>query len=254
MPNSDAALSPADRTHNGAVAGDGNDQSTPLSVRLVTDNRDLLERACTARFMAEVRSRALSLPVFRTYLAIERRFVVESARLLAAAALWSPDEPTLIQHVYAANHLVHDQLQYFSETLQRMGDSRPVSEAATDKAGELARLAREVVASGEYWRLVVLSYATENMYLKWCEATLPAVEPTTEIGRWVAMHTTTEFRARVGYLAGELDRSTPDGAVAEANQLYRDVIEAEIGFHEAPYADESTSRGPESTTRIAPHD
>ncbi|WP_162529380.1 hypothetical protein [Segeticoccus rhizosphaerae] len=187
--------------------------------------------------MVDIASGTLELSTFRAYLAIERRFVVESARLLAAAALRSPDEETLIQHVYAAHHLVHDQLRYFAETLQRVGDSGPVSTAALATAGGLARLAREVVASGDYWHPIVLSYATEHLYLTWCDATLPAVDPGTEVGRWVAMHTTSSFRGRVKYLASEVDRATPDGAAGQANRLYREVIEAEIRFHEAPYAD-----------------
>lgn len=191
--------------------------------------------------MSDIGSGTLGVSTFRTYLAIERHFVVESARLLASAALRAPDEETLIQHVYAAHHLVNDQLRYFSETLQRVGDSGPVSERALDTAGALAGLAREAVASGDYWPPIVLSYATEHMYLTWCEATLPAVDPTTEVGRWVAMHTTAAFRDRVGYLAGEVDRATPDDAADQANRLYRDVIKAEIRFHEAPYVDQSTS-------------
>jgi thiaminase/transcriptional activator TenA len=204
---------------------------------MVDDNHDLLARACTGRFMNDIASGTLELSTFRAYLAIERHFVVESARVLAATALRSPDEESLIQHVYAAHHLVHDQLRYFAETLQRVGDADPVSRAALATADGLARLAREVVASGDYWRPVVLSYATEHLYLTWCDATLPAVDPTTEVGRWVAMHTTSSFRDRVKYLAGEVDRATPDDAASQANRLYRQVIEAEIRFHEAPYAD-----------------
>ncbi len=209
-----------------------------LSARLVDENRDVLERACTARFMSEIRSGTLTASTFRTYLAIERHFVVESARLLAAAALRSPNEETLIQHVYAAHHLVQDQLRYFSETLRRVGDPGPVPAAGLDMAGALVGLAREVIASGDYWRPIVLSYATEHMYLTWCEATLPAVDPTTEIGRWVAMHTTAAFRNRVSYLADEVDRATPDGVADQANRLYRHVMAAEIRFHEAPYVDQ----------------
>lgn len=196
--------------------------------------------------MSEIRSGTLAVSTFRTYLAIERRFVVESARLLAAAALNSPDEEALIQHLYAAHHLVHDQLQYFAQTLDRVGDPGPMSDAALHHARALAGLACEVVASGDYWRLVLLSWATEHMYLTWCEATFPAADPTTEVGRWVAMHATAAFRDRVRYLAGEVNRATSDVAADKANRLYRDVLEAEIRFHEAPYVDQRTSdRAPE---------
>lgn len=213
-----------------------NRRSVSVSVRLVDENGDVLQRACTAQFMSDVGSGKLGASTFRTYLAIERHFVVESARLLSAAALRSPNEETLIRHVYAAHGLVHGQLQYFSEAFRRLGDPGPIPAAGLNTAGVLAGLAREVVASGDYWRLMVFSYATEHMYLTWCEATLPAVDLTTEIGRWVAMHTTTAFRERVGYLAREVDRATPDDVVDKANHLYRDVIEAEIRFHQAPYA------------------
>lgn len=227
------------RPHH-ALRPDGNRQATSLSARLVAENRDLLERACSARLVAEISAGTLDSSRFRSYLCIERHFVVESARLLAAAALRSPDEETLVQHVYAAHHLVHDQLRYFSEAVQRVGALGPVSGAALDMAGALAGLAREAVASGDYWRPIVLSYATEHMYLTWCVATLPAVDSTTEVGRWVAMHTTTAFRNRVGYLASEVDRGTPHDSADQANRLYRDVIMAEIRFHEAPYVEQGT--------------
>lgn len=227
--------------HVDGLRPDGNRQATSLSARLVIENRDVLERACGARFVSDIASGTLGASRFRSYLSIERHFVVESARLLAAAALRSPDEGALVEHVYAAHHLLHDQLQYFSEADQRVGAFGPLSEAALDTAAALTVLAREAVASGEYWPPIVLSYATEHMYLTWCEATLSTVDPTTEVGRWVTMHTTTAFRDRVGYLASEVDRATPHDCANQANRLYRDVIEAEIRFHEAPYVEESTS-------------
>ena len=206
-----------------------------LSARLVEDHRELLDRACTARFMTEVRDGTLATSTFRSYLAIERHFVVESARMLAAAALRSQDETALVGHLDAAHDLVHGQLDYFSETLARVGDPGPLSGPALERAGGLAELARRVVASGDYWRLIVLSFTTEHLYLTWCRATLPHVDPGTEAGRWVAMHTTTAFADRVHHLAGEVDRATPPDRADEAGQLYRAVLEAELTFHEAPY-------------------
>lgn len=240
MSSSDSVLC-TDAARNDGSSIDETTHPTSLSARLVDDNRDLLEKACTARFMNEINSGTLSGSTFRTYLAIERHFVVESARLLAAAALRSPSEESLIEHVYAAHHLLHDQLRYFSETLRSVGDASPASQAALDMAGALAALARESIAADDYWRPIVLSYATEHMYLKWCEAALAAVDSTTEVGRWVTMHTTAAFRGRVEYLASEVDRATPNAVADQANRLYRDAIEAEIRFHDAPYVDQSTS-------------
>ena len=236
MPNSSSALR-ADAPRSGGTRSDENWHMTALSARLVDYNHDLLERACTARFMNEMSTGTLNGSTFRAYLAIERHFVVESARLLAAAALRAPSEESLIQHVYAAHHLVHDQLRYFSETLPPADGAKPVPKAALDMAGALPELAQEVMATGDYWRSIVLSFATEHMYLTWCEVVLPAVDPTTEVGCWVRMHTTSAFRDRVEYLACEVDRATPPDAADQANRLYRKAIEAEIMFHNAPYID-----------------
>lgn len=223
-------------------------ETMSLSALLVRDNSSLLERACSARFMTEVRNKTLDVATFRNYLAIERHFVVESARLMAAAALRAPDETALVGHLDAAHDLVHGQLDYFSHALARVGDPGPISEPALEQARGLAELARHVVASGDYWRLIVLSFTTEHLYLTWCQAALPHIDPETEVGRWVAMHTTTTFSDRVRQLAGEVDRVTPPDAADQAGNLYRAVLEAELTFHEAPYLKAAVAADEETET------
>jgi len=223
---SDTGTTPASVDHETSLLGD----------ELITENRALIEKACSARFMREVRANSISTRHFSQYLLFESRFVMAAARLLAAAVQLAPDDSALINHAGALHDLVTEQRGYFRRAFEKLGEPRPPSPDAVAAAESLDQVARRVRERMRYTEIMVISYATEHLYLTWCTEAQRYVDPHQDSGVWVLMHTADAFVNRVRWLKDEIDSWTPASVNhVELSRLFAATIAAEIEFHESPY-------------------
>jgi thiaminase/transcriptional activator TenA len=78
------------------------------------------------------------------------------------------------------------------------------------------------------------------MYLTWCSTANKSPSSRGYIRDWVTLHAGGEFVQHVAWVRSEIDTRGP--TLTEARQtrlsaLFEEALEAEIAFHDAPYAD-----------------
>jgi len=96
-----------------------------------------------------------------------------------------------------------------------------------------------IAAHGAFEDIVTGMLAAEWAYHSWCEAASGKVQEPVAT-RWVALHVEPDFAAQVAWLKRTIDdhgpNLTPDHQ-ARLAALFGRVLDLEIAFHHAPYAD-----------------
>jgi thiaminase (transcriptional activator TenA) len=193
------------------------------------------------RFFREVATDAINDRVFSRYLRIEYGFVDTAARALGYAVAKAPSFQERRRLGLGLYGLVTDQEQVFVDAFERMGapHNERTSLAPQGLALPLHALFLKVAETEGYDEILACTLAAEWMYLTWCSAADKSPSSRGYIRDWVTLHAGGAFAEHVAWVRSELDTRGP--RLAEARQarlgvLFEEALQAEIAFHDAPYA------------------
>ena len=207
--------------------------------------RDHADRTWNAilghRFFREVATDAIDDRVFARYLRIEYGFVDTAARALGYAVAKAPSFRERRRLGLGLYGLVTDQEHVFVDAFDRMGapDNERTGLAPQGLALPLHALFLKVAETEGYEEILACTLAAEWMYLTWCSAADKSPSSRGYIRDWVTLHAGGAFAEHVAWIRSELDTRGP--RLAEARQarlgvLFEEALQAEIAFHDAPYA------------------
>ena len=193
------------------------------------------------RFFREVATDAIDDRVFARYLRIEYGFVDTAARALGYAVAKAPSFQERRRLALGLYELVTDQEQVFVDAFERMGapDNERTGLAPQGLALPLHALFLKVAETEGYEEILACTLAVEWMYLRWCSTANQSPSSRGTIRDWVALHAAGAFAEHVAWLRSEIDArgpALPDARQARLNALFEEALEAEIAFHDAPYA------------------
>jgi thiaminase (transcriptional activator TenA) len=194
------------------------------------------------RFFREIATDAIGDRVFARYLRIEYGFVDTAARALGYAVAKAPSFQERRRLGLGLYGLVTDQEQVFADAFERMG--APADErtglAPQGLALPLNTLFLKVAETAGYEEILACTLAAEWMYLTWCSAANQSPSSRGYIRDWVALHAGGAFAEHVAWVRSEIDTRGPmltDARQARLSALFEEALEAEIGFHDAAYAE-----------------
>jgi thiaminase (transcriptional activator TenA) len=193
------------------------------------------------RFFREVATDAIEDRVFARYLRIEYGFVDTAAKALGYAVAKAPSFRERRRLGLGLYGLVTDQEQVFVEAFERMG--APANERTALPPQGLAlplhALFLKAAETEGYEEILACTLAAEWMYLTWCSAANQSASSRGYIRDWVALHAGGAFAEHVAWVRSEIDSRGPtltEARQARLNTLFEEALEAEIAFHDAPYA------------------
>lgn len=207
-------------------------------------------RACHSRrwtamvehpFVADLVAGRMPKEVFVRYLRYEHRFVRAAITIFGYALVKAPTLPDQSHLIDVLHALAHDQDGYFAAAFAELGVERL---ALSDHELPSAALALSegmiaIAAHGAFEDVVTGMLAAEWAYHSWCEAASGKVEEPLA-ARWIALHVEADFAAQVAWLKQTIDDRGPNLTADRQAQLaavFGRVLDLEIAFHHAPYAD-----------------
>jgi thiaminase (transcriptional activator TenA) len=193
------------------------------------------------RFFREVATDAIDDGVFARYLRIEYGFVDSAARALGYAVAKAPSFQERRRLGVGLYGLVTDQEQVFVHAFERMGapGNERTGLAPQGLAVPLHALFLKVAETEGYEEILACTLATEWMYLTWCSAVNQSPSSRATIRDWVALHAGGAFAEHVAWVRSEIDTRGPtltEARQARLGALFEEALQAEIAFHDAPYA------------------
>jgi thiaminase (transcriptional activator TenA) len=193
------------------------------------------------RFFREVATDVINDRVFARYLRIEYGFVDTAARALGYAVAKAPSFQERRRLSLGLYGLVTDQEQVFVDAFERMGAPRNerTGLAPQGLALPLHAVFLKVAETEGYEEILACTLAAEWMYLTWCSTANQSASSRGYIRDWVTLHAGGAFAEHVAWVRSEIDTRGP--TLAEARQarlgvLFEEALQAEISFHDAPYA------------------
>jgi thiaminase (transcriptional activator TenA) len=137
--------------------------------------------------------------------------------------------------------LVTDQEQVFVDAFERMGapGNERTGLAPQGFALPLHALFLKVAETEGYEEILACTLAAEWMYLTWCSAANQSPSSRGTIRDWVALHAGGAFAEHVAWVRSEIDTRGPtltEARQARLGALFEEALQAEIAFHDAPYA------------------
>ncbi len=211
-----------------------------FSDRLLTEHQATWQAMQQHRFVIDIEQDKLPAEVFNQYLVFEGDFVATAIGIFALAVSKAPGIRQQRWLVGVLNALVDDQMGYFEQVLARRGINpddyqRDLPAVSRFRDGMLTA-ARE----GGYADIITLMFGAEWMYYHWCSRVYRSEQANPDIRHWVEMHAEETFFAQARWLKAELDQcgaALPESEQRRLSALYRQVLEWEIDFHSAAYAD-----------------
>jgi thiaminase/transcriptional activator TenA len=193
------------------------------------------------RFFCEVATDAIDDRVFARYLRIEYGFVDTAARALGYAVAKAPSFQERRRLGLGLYGLVTDQEKFFIDAFERMGapDNERTGLAPQGLALPLHGLFLEVAETEGYEEILACTLAAEWMYLTWCSAANQSPSSRGTIRDWVGLHAGGAFAEHVAWVRSEIDTRGPtltEARQARLGALFEEALQAEIAFHDAPYA------------------
>jgi thiaminase/transcriptional activator TenA len=171
----------------------------------------------------------------------EYGFVDTAARALGYAVAKAPSFQERRRLGLGLYGLVTDQEQVFVDAFDRMG--APANErtglAPQGLALPLHALFLKVAETEGYEEILACTLAAEWMYLTWCSMANKSPSSKSVIRDWVALHAGGPFADHVAWVRSEIDTRGPtvtDARQARLGALFEETLQAEIAFHDAPYA------------------
>ena len=191
------------------------------------------------KFTSDMAANTLPEAVFKRYLHCEHAFVRSAITIFSYALAKSPsagDQDRLVSIVYA---LSTEQDKYFQETFRTMGFTDIPLKPSTfkGKASLLRDGAVGIAESCSFLEILSAMLAAEWMYLTWCKKA--AVGHATGVRKsWIILHVTPSFRDQVNWMihrVNELGMVAPADVQEACAHHFRNMLEWEIAFHDAPY-------------------
>ncbi len=193
------------------------------------------------RFFREVAADTINDRIFARYLRIEYGFVDSASRALGYAVAKAPSFQERRRLGLGLYGLVTDQEQVFVDAFERMG--APADERTSLPPQGLAlplhTLFLNVAETEGYEEILACTLAAEWMYLTWCSTANRSPSSRGYIRDWVALHAGGAFAEHVAWVRSEIDTRAPTLAEvrkARLGALFEEALQAEIAFHDAPYA------------------
>jgi thiaminase (transcriptional activator TenA) len=193
------------------------------------------------RFFREVATDTIDDRVFARYLRVEYGFVDTAARALGYAVAKAPSFQERRHLSLGLYGLVTDQEQVFVAAFERMGapDNERTGLAPRGLALPLHALFLNVAETEGYEEILACTLAAEWMYLTWCSAANESPSSRGYISEWIGLHVGGAFAEHVAWVRSEIDARGPtltEARQARLSALFEKALEAEIAFHDAPYA------------------
>jgi thiaminase (transcriptional activator TenA) len=193
------------------------------------------------RFFREVATDTINDRVFARYLRIEYGFVDTAARALGYAVAKAPSFQERRRLGLGLYGLVTDQEQVFIDAFERMAAPRNERTGLAPKglALPLHALFLKVAETEGYEEILACTLAAEWMYLTWCSTANKSPSSRSAIRDWVTLHVGGPFAEHVARVRSEIDTRGPtltETRQARLGALFEESLQAEISFHDAPYA------------------
>jgi thiaminase/transcriptional activator TenA len=193
------------------------------------------------RFFREVATDAINDRVFARYLRIEYGFVNTAAIALGYAVAKAPSFQERRRLGLGLYGLVTDQEQVFIDAFEGMGAPGKERTGLSPQglALPLHALFLKVAETEGYEEILACTLAAEWMYLTWCSAANQSPSSRGAIRDWVALHAGGAFAEHVAWVRSEIDTRGPtltEARQARLGALFEEALQAEIAFHDAPYA------------------
>lgn len=212
---------------------------TSFTEQLLAEHQSAWRAMQEHRFVIDIERDKLPARVFNQYLVFEGDFVATAIGIFALAVSKAPGIRQQRWLVGVLNALVDEQMGYFEQVLARRGIDvnhyqRDLPAVGRFRDGMLAA-ARE----GGYADIITLMFGAEWMYYTWCRRAGESAQADADLRHWVEMHAAEAFFAQARWLKEELDAcaaALPETERRRLSALYGQVLEWEIDFHQAAYA------------------
>ncbi|MEM7021769.1 MAG: TenA family protein [Pseudomonadota bacterium] len=209
---------------------------------LRASNRGLWADMVGHRFCHDMAADQLPDAVFIRYLRYEHAFVRGAIGIFAHALAKAPTPADQDHLIGVLVGLAGEQEAYFRRSFAAIGvDAEPLD---PDKLPQAARGLRDAVvtiaAADGFAEILAAMLAAEWMYLTWCEEAHARGPQQPGPLDWIELHLAADFRAQVTWLRRRLDELGPGLPATRQGRCadhFGRVLELEIAFHEAPYAE-----------------
>ncbi len=212
-----------------------------FSERLLREHQPAWRAMQQHRFVVDIEQHQLPEAVFNRYLVFEGNFVATAIAIFAYGVSKAPDIRAQRWLIGVLNALVDTQIAWFEQVLVR----RRVDPADYPDEVPGVRHFRDgmlqVAQQGSYAQIITLMFGAEWMYYHWCKRVSEQSLSDADVRRWIEMHAEAEFYQQACWLKEELDRCA--SALSEPEKralstLYGEVLQWEIDFHSAAYAEQ----------------
>jgi thiaminase/transcriptional activator TenA len=194
------------------------------------------------RFMREMTEGTLSEQAFKRYLVQEYAFVQACSGVLGYAIVRSPGVAERHRFAGMALDLTGIQTRYFQRMLKRYGLSpdavTPESISGAPRA--FAEWMLQNGASGGYAEILAALIGAEWMYYTWCRAGAQHLPTKPAYAHWIRLHAGGSFKKNVFWMLKQLDQlgqTLGEEAQGGLAHVFREVLEWEVAFHDAVYAE-----------------
>ena len=196
------------------------------------------------RFTHDIATDALPPDVLRRYLIYEHGFVETAITIFGYALVKAPTIVEQTKLVETLRALTTDQLDYFDRVFERLGISVERRPSTVSPPSVLAFRdgMLSLAAHGTYEEIIAGMTAAEWMYLNWSRAASRRNPSQPVCAEWIALHVNPQFIGQVAWLREQLDSVGPLLPPFRQQQVaaaFHRTLVLEIGFHDAPYAEES---------------
>ncbi|PKE30815.1 TenA family transcriptional regulator [Rahnella sp. AA] len=211
-----------------------------FSDRLLREHQERWHAMQQHRFVCDIEQNRLPASVFNRYLVFEGQFVSTAIAIFALGISKAPGIGQQRWLIGVLNALVDTQIAWFETVLAK----RQVNPA--DYPDDLPGVIRfregmlDVARHGSYEEFIILMFGAEWMYYTWCQRVSEKSQSDEDIRRWVELHAEDAFFQQADWLKTELNRcaqTLDDGQKNALSDLYGRVLQWEIDFHSAAFAD-----------------
>lgn len=195
------------------------------------------------RFVLDMAADRLAPEVLKRYLVYEYGFVRVAVKIFAYALIKATEIADQIRLVGVLDGLTGEQINYFENTFARLNipQEKRVRSTLPAAVRTFQDAMLQLAADGGYEEILAGIAGAEWMYLTWCQNAEQSI-PKDPIGaQWIALHTAPAFTDQVRWLRARLDELGPQlssDQQASLAKAFRQTLELEIDFHNAPYIEE----------------
>lgn len=187
------------------------------------------------RFVREIGAGTIAPGVMATYLVQDHRFIDSFLTLLGSAVASADSFEARLRLSRFAGQIAGEENTYFLRAFEALGIEveRRIGEPDKAPTAGFQALMREAADTRSYPCALAVLTVAEWLYLDWARR-CPQPRPSLFVlGEWIALHDNPDFRALVGFLRDELDRTGPDDP--RVPDLFRRAVRLERDFFDAAY-------------------